>query len=212
MEMADQYGWTALMCAAADGALEVVDYLLKHGANSERQDSKGRSVLDLALMNNHCKVAAVFEEWRLEQLVSSMEKQGVEQKGHCAQCGVEYVGEDHESSIIHMVNTGHLPSEGYAYGISQSNRGYKMLKAHGWTETAGLGKHGEGRKYPIKTVLKRNHKGLGMERRVARVTHFHAYDEKAVKSAPKRMKLKRVIAEKTSREKRLEIKYRRLLS
>jgi hypothetical protein len=65
--------------------------------------------------------------FRMEQLVSSMEKQGVERKGHCAQCGVEYVGEDHETSIVHMVNTGHLPSEGYAYGISQSNKGYKVI-------------------------------------------------------------------------------------
>ena len=87
-----------------------------------------------------------------------------------------------------------------------------MLKAYGWTETSGLGKQGEGRKYPIKTVLKRNHKGLGMERRVARVTNFDAYDEKAVRSTPKRVKLKRVVAEKTSREKRHEIKYRRMLS
>ena len=65
--------------------------------------------------------------FRMEQLASSMEKQGVERRGHCVQCGVEYVGETHESSILHMVNTGHLPSEGYAYGISQSNKGYKVI-------------------------------------------------------------------------------------
>jgi len=201
------------MCASAAGATDVVDYLLRRGANVERRDSKGRGALDLALMNNHYKVAVVFEDWRVEQLVSSMAKQaGIDRKGHCAQCGVDYLGEDHESNMIHMINTGHLPAEGYAYGISSSNRGYQLLKAHGWAETAGLGKHGEGRKYPIKTVLKRNLKGLGMERRVARVTHFHTYDERAVQSAPKRMKLKHGIAKKASHEKRLEVKFRRMLS
>ena len=64
LEMTDQYGWSALMCASAAGALEVVDYLLKQGANTEKQDSKGRGVLDLAMMNGHPQVAAVFEEWR----------------------------------------------------------------------------------------------------------------------------------------------------
>ncbi len=87
-----------------------------------------------------------------------------------------------------------------------------MLKNHGWTETSGLGKLGEGRKYPVKTVLKRDLKGLGMERKPARVTHFHAHDERAVKSGQRRMKMKYVVAKKQSREKRLEIKYRRMLN
>lgn len=57
-----------------------------------------------------------------------------------------------------MINTGLLPQEGYSYGISSKSPGYKLLKTYGWSESKGLGKSGEGRKYPIKTMLKRDTK------------------------------------------------------
>lgn len=40
---------TPLMAAALWGRLHIVDYLLKHGANANLKDHKGRSALDLAL-------------------------------------------------------------------------------------------------------------------------------------------------------------------
>lgn len=41
------------------------------------------------------------------------------------------------------------PDEGYAYGISASNIGYRLLKKAQWAEGSGLGKDKEGRKYPV---------------------------------------------------------------
>jgi len=49
---------------------------------------------------------------------------------------------------------------------------------------SGLGPEGEGRKYPIKTVLKRDRHGLGSssgQSTKPRVTHFGPRDETAVK-------------------------------
>lgn len=60
--------------------------------------------------------------------------------------------------MLHMINTGLLPREGYSYGISAKSPGYRLLKNYGWMEAKGLGKRGEGRKYPIKTTLKRDTK------------------------------------------------------
>lgn len=60
--------------------------------------------------------------------------------------------------MLHMINTGLLPHESYSYGIHPQNRGYQILKSYGWNEMRGLGKTGQGRKYPIKTMLKRDTK------------------------------------------------------
>ena len=103
--------------------------------------------------------------------------------------------------MLHMINTGLLPQEGYSYGISPRNPGYKLLKNYGWTEAKGLGKSGQGRKYPIKTILKRDKKvcdhidlyyvcsmldfkGLGLNKAAhSKITHFGPMDKRAVEDS-----------------------------
>jgi len=99
--------------------------------------------------------------------------------------------------------------QGYSYGIGHSNRGYQILKKAGWSETHGLGKHGEGRKYPIKTTLKCDQKGLGLDNPVKRITHP---SNEVNANLPKRMKLRRVIDKKQRHEKQQEMKIRQMLS
>lgn len=64
LEIQDMFRWTALMCASAAGSADVVDYLLRNGANSEQTDCSGRSALDLARKNNHFHVLELFENFR----------------------------------------------------------------------------------------------------------------------------------------------------
>lgn len=121
--------------------------------------------------------------------------------------------ESHYSSIVHIVNRADQPAEGYAYGIPMSNVGYQLLKDTGWTEAHGLGKESRGRKYPIKTALKRDRKGLGLEQVKPKVTHFEPKDLNAVK------KIKRVkrnyfkeLEERKKRERRIEYEIRSALN
>uniref|UniRef100_A0A915D106 G-patch domain-containing protein n=1 Tax=Ditylenchus dipsaci TaxID=166011 RepID=A0A915D106_9BILA len=173
IEVEDMFRWTALMCAAS----------------ADQVDCSGRTAASLAEKNGHFWIAGVIEKCRSEKnddkLSDSMNKKCQLNKGFCTICQRDYTGDNHESSMVHMIHSGQLPSEGYAYGISQSNKGYQMLKSRGWSEKLGLGKNNEGRKYPIKTILKRDTKGLGMhgtEKSRKKVTHFEPFDVRAVES------------------------------
>nr|XP_031847158.1 G patch domain and ankyrin repeat-containing protein 1 homolog [Nomia melanderi] len=86
----------------------------------------------------------------------------------------------HETSTLHIFNTKpKLPNA--MYGISKQSKGYQMLLNTGWDEQVGLGPLGKGIKYPIKTCLKNDRKGLGQSsEKEYRVTHFKAGDVAAV--------------------------------
>lgn len=105
----------------------------------------------------------------------------------------EATPQKHESSTLHIFNT--KPKLKHAmYGISRQNKGYRMLLNTGWDEEAGLGPSGKGIKYPIKTCLKMDRKGLGqlMENEY-KITHFKAGDTTAINSSkiPKQKPLKK---------------------
>ena len=117
----------------------------------------------------------------------------------------------HESSITHQLSElkkeSDMPHSSSFY-LGASNKGYNMLKTHGWDGTSGLGPSSSGRKYPVKTVLKRDRTGFGCETDRARVTHFASKDTDAVKHA-KRTKLKKLHKKKAEKLKDLEIDFRR---
>lgn len=105
----------------------------------------------------------------------------------------ETTPQQHESSTLHIFNT--KPKLKYTmYAISRQNKGYKMLLNTGWDEEAGLGPSGKGIKYPIKTCLKMDRKGLGqlMENEY-KITHFKPGDTTAINSykVPKQKPLKK---------------------
>jgi len=88
----------------------------------------------------------------------------------------------HENSTLHIFNT--KPKLKHTiYGISRQNKGYRMLLNTGWDEEVGLGPSGKGIKYPIKTCLKIDRKGLGQPtENEYKVTHFKPNDTAAVNS------------------------------
>ncbi|XP_024891738.1 G patch domain and ankyrin repeat-containing protein 1 homolog [Temnothorax curvispinosus] len=99
----------------------------------------------------------------------------------------------HESSTLHIFNT--KPKlKNAMYGISRQNKGYRMLLNTGWDEEAGLGPSGKGIKYPIKTCLKMDRKGLGqLPENEYKITHFKSGDTTAVNNSkvPKQKPLKK---------------------
>lgn len=54
-------GFTALMTAAAEGQLDVVQHLLDHGADRGLEDKDGDTALNFARQNGHTQVAALLE-------------------------------------------------------------------------------------------------------------------------------------------------------
>ncbi|MGB3863606.1 MAG: ankyrin repeat domain-containing protein [Candidatus Aminicenantaceae bacterium] len=53
--------WTALMFAAGEGQLEVVQILLKHGADPSLKDVDGDTALVFAQRNGHAQVTGLLE-------------------------------------------------------------------------------------------------------------------------------------------------------
>ena len=230
----DFWGLTALICAAASGAEEVVEYFMEHQADWTIKNQTGFTAANLARRKGHFEIAEYIENFgfvlntfltRINLLflffssssLSSFIPDPSEQSSStfCEHCNQNFVNlQDHHCSIVHIVNTSQPPRPGYAYGIPTSNVGYQLLKERGWTEAHGLGRQGEGRKYPLKTTLKRDRTGLGIHKLQPKVTHFEAGDLDAVKAVPKLGKRSwhKVLAEQKKREKAIENRVRRAVS
>uniref|UniRef100_UPI00398F4768 G patch domain and ankyrin repeat-containing protein 1 n=1 Tax=Pristiophorus japonicus TaxID=55135 RepID=UPI00398F4768 len=181
----DSYYWTALMCAACSGQAEVVRYLLNRGAAWIGVcDSTGRDALDLARHAGHAEIVSALEVFHTRREEQEEQRERPLQKKFCPVCEVEYQEdsvEQHERSTLHLFNKNDTPAPTY-YFIPESNVGFKMMLKDGWNKETGLGPEGKGQKFPVKTVLKRDQKGLGFQRDLKpKVTHFNANDSEAVK-------------------------------
>ena len=76
--------------------------------------------------------------------------------------------QEHVKSIAHQLTEMELePCSSKAttnnYYIRSSNKGYQLLLKSGWKESSGLGKEEQGELKPIKTTLKLDRLGLGVE-------------------------------------------------
>lgn len=219
----DQFGWTLLMTAAVANSYECVELLLRLGSDWNLSEKGGLNAFELARKHRCKAVCLLIQDW--------IENQGDRQEGghnegelcevhkelFCEPCGVAFKDTHvHDKSIAHLFSTeSHTPSRTH-YGIPECNRGFQLMLKTGW-DRGGLGQSGEGQKFPVKTVLKRDRKGLGNDKvkKTAKVTHFDPFDIAAVKS-PQRERIERTgtvkksEAEKSrSKERIKEINFRR---
>ncbi|CAD6198181.1 unnamed protein product [Caenorhabditis auriculariae] len=188
-DAADFYGWTAVMCAIAEGHFHLCVYLLEHGANADALDSTGSGIVTIAQKAGHDWLVRAlirhFDPWRQHP------KEGEHlQDFRCDLCDLNYKAasqNEHLASLCHQLNepgsSRAAPHSGFV--IDPNNIGYRLLKASGWSEEKGLGRNSEGKKFPIKTVLKRDRRGFGLDKLSPRVTHFKPYDEAAVRNEKK---------------------------
>lgn len=127
------------------------------------------------------------------------------ERRYCEVCQAHY-SEDtvalHERSTAHLFNRcDPLPSTRYC--IPENNVGFQLMVKGGWDKETGLGPSGAGRKFPIKTVLKRDQKGLGFCSNLKpKVTHFRPNDRCAVEEPVKRQSRKERAATVGKREAR----------
>uniref|UniRef100_UPI00358FF9E6 G patch domain and ankyrin repeat-containing protein 1 n=1 Tax=Myxine glutinosa TaxID=7769 RepID=UPI00358FF9E6 len=188
----DSYGWNALMCAAFAGRADVVRHLLELGAPlKDIKDTQGRNALQLAAEAGHNEVFEMLQDFESFTSRKKAENEAASQeKRYCPQCCIEYNvdGTSHETSTIHIFNKNQpLPST--YYHIPDNNVGFRLLLKKGWDREVGLGPEGAGRKFPVKTVLKRDQAGFGFGSiPKAKVTHFGPGDAEAIQPAvlPKR--------------------------
>ena len=210
----DQFGWTALMCAAQACKTEAVELLLRAGADMMRVNTQGMDVFGLVKKlptKVRKRLLNVFSEFLNKS--DSLEAQDVQLPDgntsfYCDVCKHTFSDiskEKHESSTIHLFESKLKPKE-TTYFLTESNKGFQMMLRSGWNSERGLGSEGQGQKYPVKTVLKRNRKGLGAseekEKPKAKVTHFGPGDNRAVeKPKPSRSMRSSTISRKTRAKK-----------
>ena len=246
----DHFHWTLLMSAAYAGHTHIVEYLLSMGARwRDYVDRSGCNAVDLARRAGHIALACFTETYEdatavREGTTNDTSQHGTQvatNTGHattgsrfgraqhrtptssycdiCEQNVTESFTEKHTTSTVHQFSCQHGPPI-HSYVIPQSNRGYQMMLRSGWDPERGLGADQEGKKFPVKTILKRNRLGFGQteeqtSQRKARVTHFAAFDERAVRRRPLRTaptKRKRDIVMEARKDKEWEVRMRRYMN
>lgn len=207
----DNFGWTLLMSSASAGRVNIVHWLLTKGAVWRGvTDRKGYDAPTLARHSGYEAMARMIEEfhWFEEQRCEHVEPQSVKMEPFycdvCKQTVHKMTKSVHNSSTVHQFSCQHRPGvPGYA--ISQSNRGFQMMLRSGWDPDRGLGCEGQGRQFPVKTVLKYDRHGLGVpptsEQR-PRVTHFAANDVRAVRRKKRPRLAKTVVELQTNKKER----------
>ena len=190
VDATDLYGWTPLMTSACAGAFEATEALLDAGADTSVADRSGNTCMRLAAKNGHRGVSTLIRNHRVvkdEETQSRGESDIREEElksWFCEECRItlkESTHEEHLSSTVHQISIGTSKAPSL-YGIPETNKGFRMMLGAGWDREGGLGAEGKrGRKFPVKTVLKRDRLGIGAEEgRPARVTHFRANDPASV--------------------------------
>ncbi|KAK3907305.1 G patch domain and ankyrin repeat-containing protein 1-like protein, partial [Frankliniella fusca] len=222
IDSVDQFGWSLLMVAACAGALPVVDLLLHFGANTNLRDKAGHSCISLAKKRGHLDIAEKIKKFRTIQATEDVvetealaEETLPYEEQLCSACNSSFIDSTKKSHLTSTVHQLSLCSKGCKahYSISGSNRGYQLMLKNGWDGETGLGPSGSGIKFPPKTTLKRDRKGLGLSKGTARITHFRPNDTKAVAGNPlsKRHENKRILKQRLHHEKMVEVSLRREL-
>ncbi|KAK3085684.1 hypothetical protein FSP39_007124 [Pinctada imbricata] len=201
----DNFGWDALMCAAYNGHIAVVKLLLRNGASKLQCDTKGRTAAALAGLKGHTSVKTYIENFNCNEDLRERNRElkreiTDDESFFCPVCKSNFKESSktaHGASTVHLFNMKLKPKED-PFVIPSSNVGYKLMMKSGWDGQKGLGAESQGKRHPIKTVLKRDRACLGSEVQLskkARVTHFGPNDPDAVKKSS--MNLDRKMTAKT---------------
>ncbi|XP_064620674.1 G patch domain and ankyrin repeat-containing protein 1-like [Lineus longissimus] len=171
----DMFSWTSLMCACHSGSFSVTEYLLSLGARTDIKNSQGRTALDLAKIAHRSDILNLFNGKACQAGKSGKNRvEKTVERFFCDNCGRDFsdtTKKAHESSTIHLFNL-RKPSRPTGYLIPESNPGYQIMVKGGWDTEKGLGPTGQGRKFPVKTTLKMDRAGIGIETDAKpRVTH-----------------------------------------
>ena len=219
----DRYGWSALMCSSYSGQLEIVEVLLNNNCDITLQDSNKNTAKLLAKQAKQYRIVELIEQY----VNSKREKRKRKRKddgsssgtsGWCPVCETSYTSDvcKHEISTVHQLSSTDVLDR-TQYQIPESNRGFQIMLKSGWDKHHGLGSERQrGQKFPVKTELKRDRKGVGFSPDISkrlRVTHFNPSDVSAVDDTNRqevRLKsdTKRIREKDLRRKRQTEINFR----
>lgn len=220
----DNYQWTPLMVASQEGYFEMCKLLLKNNATwFGIRDRGGNDAYSLACNAAHIDVAHlllhhrdVLTRERIREMTAEALRKVKKEKLWCEYCRHHYYSSalQHHASITHQLSdmAAKPAPKTHFFLAHQGSSGYGLLKKQGWDGESGLGPDKQGSKFPVKTVLKRDRNGLGLDdnSKRARVTHFDPNDVAAVARPPKNKKREKAIAKlKEEQFKAFEIEFRR---
>lgn len=186
-QLLDDYKWTPLMVAATAGHVDIVAILLKAGARCDDAACfpDGQTLRQVCRKRKHYKVLKVIDRCLKEEKKIDVPEEQVKPTNNnnnnkvnttitfeCATCKQTITDcktqAEHEASIVHqlagqrfsritsaMTNFAHLDRD--------ENRGYRLLQKAGWSGTSGLGRHEQGRKFPLIGQPKPDRNGLGFK-------------------------------------------------
>lgn len=205
VNMRDGYGWSLLMCASCAGHASIVDYLLSNGALWKGVvDRCGLDAPKIAEKTGNIELAEYIRTYRTEEEEDTNQDSEI---GHCYYCemcqtDITETPSDHNVSTLHQFNCQHKPNL-HSYSLPEGNKGFQMMLRKGWDPERGLGSTGQGHRYPVKTVLKQDRRGIGVtggKSQKPRVTHFSPGDIRAVRNRHWRLQRERGSEPKTKRE------------
>lgn len=201
----DVFGWTPLMTAACAGQASSVKWLMQNGADPTIKDRSGKTAASLAEKKKFVSLAKILRSTFKPVVVAQQPKAAVSADAAAKPVDVAAAKSKPTTSIVDVFERnqkeGPPPT---VYGIPESNKGFQMMVSGGWEKNRGLGPQGDGKLYPVKTVLKRDRAGLGQQdddgggagedgskapasstadaaAKKARVTHFGPNDTNSVK-------------------------------
>ena len=134
----DQFGWTALMCAARSGHRACVKLLLEKGADVKLQNNQGHTAKDIAKQSGIQDVLASHRKSMRKRKSTSCLDVMASVKQTCDTCRTKFYGsrKEHDTSTAHLFNC-QYKSEKTFYHIPENNIGFKLMKQKGWDEEKG---------------------------------------------------------------------------
>lgn len=162
----DEYGWSLLMIACQADSTDVVRLLLKRGIDISVRDKGGNSARSLVIKNKNYILADILLRYIQKEAPKTQKPAKIKVKPKevytCEICNKTFPDkEEHLASTIHNISASRGKKIPANYVLPASNRGYQLMLKSGWDRQTGLGRDGSGKLYPIKTVQKKDRKGLG---------------------------------------------------
>jgi len=185
--LTDRFGWTLLMIASAAGHAQIVQILLDAGASLDVCDKSGKNAANIARLKGNFGIEGLLLNWNTRSKDKPKRKKlkAPDNFESCEVCNDIYPTKDrkkHKASLTHQLELDKSQMNiNPGFGISQTNKGYQMLKKGGWDGMTGLGESGKGRLFPVKSVLKTDRSGVKEgANKSAKITHFAANDKESV--------------------------------
>ncbi|VVC88606.1 unnamed protein product [Leptidea sinapis] len=205
INIVDEFGWSLLMIACQSNSIETVKELLKRGIDTSIRDKAGNSANSLVIKNKNFQLADILLSYKSTPNIevcnehsTPKKRKPIEYKCEICENQVFPDKQKHLSSTVHNLNASKGKKTAPHYVIPESNKGYQIMLKVGWDKEVGLGPAGLGKRYPIRTVMKSDRKGLGLKTKV----------ENTTRETSKYIN-KKLLAKEHHNNKQMEINFRR---